>query len=79
MLIALFQSPRSGKFESNQYLLNAFSLQMVFQSPRSGKFESNYNHHAINTQREYKKFQSPRSGKFESNSLKNTLRLTMSF
>ena len=25
------------------------------------------------------KFQSPRSGKFESNSLKNTLRLTMSF
>ena len=24
-------------------------------------------------------FQSPRSGKFESNSLKNTLRLTMSF
>ena len=54
-------------------------LIALFQSPRSGKFESNYNHHAINTQREYKKFQSPRSGKFESNSLKNTLRLTMSF
>ena len=65
MLIALFQSPRSGKFESNQYLLNAFSLQMVFQSPRSGKFESNQ--YLLNAFSLQMVFQSPRSGKFESN------------
>ena len=37
-----FQSPRSGKFESNvteSYLLTTTECQ--FQSPRSGKFESN--------------------------------------
>ena len=39
----LFQSPRSGKFESNihvWWILQSISLQK-FQSPRSGKFESN--------------------------------------
>ena len=40
----LFQSPRSGKFESNQQLLphlERLDAQLKFQSPRSGKFESN--------------------------------------
>ena len=41
-LSLVFQSPRSGKFESNvteSYLLTTTECQ--FQSPRSGKFESN--------------------------------------
>ena len=54
-----------------------------FQSPRSGKFESNKNRtywaRLCWLYRNRIGFQSPRSGKFESNSLKNTLRLTMSF
>ena len=40
----LFQSPRSGKVESNQQLLphlERLDAQLKFQSPRSGKFESN--------------------------------------
>ena len=52
--IALFQSPKSGKFESNKKFTRKMNGEEVI-------------------------FQSPRSGKFESNSLKNTLRLTMSF
>ena len=56
---------------------------MEFQSPRSGKFESNYGkskwYCRIYLGWKLMEFQSPRSGKFESNSLKNTLRLTMSF
>ena len=38
-----FQSPRSGKFESN-YPDDTYPLWRVkkFQSPRSGKFESNW-------------------------------------
>ena len=53
-------------------------MPKTFQSPKSGKFESNlrlnnYSNDLISL------FQSPKSGKFESNSLKNTLRLTMSF
>ena len=50
----------------------------LFQSPRSGKFESNEDTFE-DIKEDVKEFQSPRSGKFESNSLKNTLRLTMSF
>ena len=43
-----FQSPRSGKFESNFKGLNIklFSDDIKFQSPRSGKFESNDYSHA---------------------------------
>ena len=38
-----FQSPRSGKFESNKFEANVAEMQArhAFQSPRSGKFESN--------------------------------------
>ena len=53
---------------------------VVFQSPRSGKFESNkQDTSAFQMINLMILFQSPRSGKFESNSLKNALRLTMSF
>ena len=41
---AMFQSPRSGKFESNQRIEVApirIPDVNMFQSPRSGKFESN--------------------------------------
>ena len=38
----VFQSPRSGKFESNKSVLEYPKLiDDRFQSPRSGKFESN--------------------------------------
>ena len=40
-----FQSPRSGKFESNVLKKDVISSTLrggTFQSPRSGKFESNY-------------------------------------
>ena len=62
-----FQSPRSGKFESN--VRNAYitskDFLMKFQSPKSEKFESNdiMDASILNNQM----FQSPRSGKFESN------------
>ena len=38
-----FQSPRSGKFESNRtkQITKKVNGEEVFQSPRSGKFESN--------------------------------------
>ena len=37
-----FQSPRSGKFESNEKLNQIVdNAKLSFQSPRSGKFESN--------------------------------------
>ena len=37
-----FQSPRSGKFESNVLSSEHSTLSLtMFQSPRSGKFESN--------------------------------------
>ena len=37
-----FQSPKSGKFESNtKKETNVFVCVASFQSPRSGKFESN--------------------------------------
>ena len=38
---AKFQSPRSGKFESNVEVNPPTVGQLSFQSPRSGKFESN--------------------------------------
>ena len=81
----MFQSPRSGKFESNQNEnRRARGLPPRswprFQSPRSGKFESNpYTESGFKQKVVAEVFQSPRSGKFESNSLKNALRLTMSF
>ena len=37
----MFQSPRSGKFESNQNKIQQKQKDTKFQSPRSGKFESN--------------------------------------
>ena len=38
----MFQSPKSGKFESNRIYLGWKLMDIVgFQSPRSGKFESN--------------------------------------
>ena len=41
-LETLFQSPRSGKFESNVKIIELLVLILrSFQSPRSGKFESN--------------------------------------
>ena len=64
---AWFQSPRSGKFESNLNPgINRFTDEEMFQSPRSGKFESN---DALCSSLVIygKLFQSPRSGKFESN------------
>ena len=75
----MFQSPKSGKFESNLAThMNIVEFQKrKFQSPKSGKFESN----AVKKAEDIREtgFQSPRSGKFESNSLKNALRLTMGF
>ena len=68
-LFEKFQSPRSGKFESNLVSINGFHTVIdVFQSPRSGKFESNAMkaRHAAGVA---EMFQSPRSGKFESNSI----------
>ena len=66
----LFQSPRSGKFESNLSLIKrcASYKYLPFQSPRSGKFESNHAVKKAEDLREIGTFQSPRSGKFESNS-----------
>ena len=43
MDLKAFQSPRTGKFESNNFIFIK-ELKMrnsVFQSPRTGKFESN--------------------------------------
>ena len=38
----VFQSPKSGKFESNVHLgASQEAKQTMFQSPKSGKFESN--------------------------------------
>ena len=41
--IYLFQSPKSGKFESNMRttIVTASAPMKWFQSPKSGKFESN--------------------------------------
>ena len=61
-----FQSPRSGKFESNAAETASDFVNDAFQSPRSGKFESNKEVGVIRSKRDYE-FQSPRSGKFESN------------
>ena len=38
----MFQSPKSGKFESNTKIDPMYKAnRLEFQSPRSGKFESN--------------------------------------
>ena len=38
----MFQSPKSGKFESNmKKVYKDLSVYTAFQSPKSGKFESN--------------------------------------
>ena len=38
----MFQSPKSGKFESNMEIMFELVLAFIlFQSPKSGKFESN--------------------------------------
>ena len=69
-LDAWFQSPRSGKFESNAPALNKAiaDIHWMFQSPRSGKFESNTLF--LPRKRLHENvFQSPRSGKFESNGM----------
>ena len=63
-----FQSPRSGKFVSNNKLRNKELLSqpnVKFQSPRSGKFVSNANKRLEPCGA--RMFQSPRSGKFVSN------------
>ena len=67
---SMFQSPRSGKFESNKQseIIYNYELALSFQSPRSGKFESNKKMSGKSKILiEGKGFQSPRSGKFESN------------
>ena len=66
-----FQSPKSGKFESNEadHVRSLCYGASGFQSPKSGKFESN----SINIKQkgfQMQKFQSPKSGKFESNQFK---------
>ena len=64
----MFQSPKSGEFESDLKIDLAHGANREpFQSPRSGKFESN-----MIAKKSYCRvasfmFQSPRSGKFESN------------
>ena len=42
-MVLMFQSPRSGKFVSDNFIeetLEAINGREVFQSPRSGKFVS---------------------------------------
>ena len=41
----MFQSPRTGKFESNvrNHIDPILTSVKTFQSPRTGKFESNFN------------------------------------
>ena len=65
----MFQSPRSGKFESNFEKIkeNKVVSAIMFQSPRSGKFESNLELWESGSYKAADMFQSPRSGKFESN------------
>ena len=64
----MFQSPKSGKFESNQGFISKFKDELfsTFQSPKSGEFESNYTT-ILRDLFKLKGFQSPKSGKFESN------------
>ena len=61
----MFQSPKSGKFESNSAQKSVTYSSVAFQSPKSGKFESNISNEEAKAKLE--EFQSPRSGKFESN------------
>ena len=72
----MFQSPRSGKFESNLVAVQPdLTLSTVsFQSPRSGKFESNLKFTTFKDRGDLL-FQSPRSGKFESNTRRLIMKL----
>ena len=65
-----FQSPRTGKFESNYWCNRRKSCRAVtwFQSPRTGKFESNNVRKQLSWILRFS-FQSPRTGKFESNQI----------
>ena len=63
----MFQSPRSGKFVSDEQLKKrAIKSDMLFQSPRSGKFVSDEVYYEPLLAEIHKRFQSPRSGKFVS-------------
>ena len=64
-----FQSPRSGKFVSNQKEWDSIEIDtdVMFQSPRSGKFVSNIARLRYPLIPGDTMFQSPRSGKFVSN------------
>ncbi len=63
-----FQSPRSGKFVSDNgnAIGNTAIAVTRFQSPRSGKFVSDNGNAIGNTAIAVTRFQSPRSGKFVS-------------
>ena len=78
----MFQSPKSGKFESNmKKVYKDLSVYTAFQSPKSGKFESNQRCKLVTPQAWLRWFQSPKSGKFESNfslTLKKALSLAVS-
>ena len=69
----MFQSPRSGKFESNGNVVEmqcSLSGAWLFQSPKSGKFESNLKHKLVEiNDKLVKTFHSPKSGKFESHEI----------
>ena len=62
----MFQSPKSGKFESNTVYSHHPRFRDAFQSPKSGKFESNDEEFGP-AYLDRILFQSPKSGKFESN------------
>ena len=66
--LLLFQSPRSGKFVSNESKLTQLVRENKFQSPRSGEFVSDYidDDEFTDVVQTRPKFQSPRSGKFVS-------------
>ena len=51
----MFQSPRTGKFESNFRCCSCkmWLLQQLFQSPRTGKFESNEKEVGIVEQKQF--------------------------
>ena len=71
--LTAFQSPKSGKFISNQKTIPAGFLiaDGRFQSPRSGEFVSNCRM-TKRLERGAKVFQSPRSGKFVSDTEETT-------
>ena len=68
----MFQSPKSGKFESNTENFGQNVHGNLFQSPKSGKFESNELVYRELVAGILGQFQSPKSGKFESNSVSDS-------